>query len=564
MPKALLKYLEGVKGKTAADGWLAATRMEQRDLEDESKPVPLPRLLAALRAFVTIAGREAIADAAVHLVAPDNLGGWMRVLRGTTAPVEALDRLDANESDLGRTTRWETLHRGAHDWRGRVHLAHDPALETDGLLRAARMAELSMVPVLFGLPRADVSSIETVSDRGHVQDFEVRWKVTSLSTAALSGLLVGACAGAVPLLVAPSLIGSLWVGAGGLAGVLAGAAWAQDRARRADVTAQRTRVYALERSLLLRDEHKSASGTLEGTVVAGQYRIVRRMGSGGSGVIYEAVRVSDGLPVAIKLLRAVAAEDAIASDRLRREAEALGLAWHPNVVEAIDHGRLADGTSYLVMELLSGEPLSARLEKRGRLTSEEVLTIATQVCDALVAVHAAGVVHRDLKPSNIFLAVPSEAESVAISGMRGRVVERVKLVDFGIARVEWEETRITNIGAPVGTPGYMSPEQEAGGEIDARSDVFAFGAVVFECLTGERPPRNGWSLEDASRPAAGAQPVGATLPTEWRPWLMKAMAAKPADRFPDARAVSQALNAIGDTLRSMSERPEAPAASKSG
>ena len=106
-------------------------------------------------------------------------------------------------------------------------------------------------------------------------------------------------------------------------------------------------------------------GALEGSVAAGQYRIVRRMGSGATGVIYEAVRISDGMPVAIKLLRAAAAHEAVASDRLRREAEALGLSWHPNVVEVIDHGHLADGTAYLVMELLHGESLATRLRAQG-------------------------------------------------------------------------------------------------------------------------------------------------------------------------------------------------------
>lgn len=549
--KALLKHLEATKGRPAVDGWLAATRTERRDLVDESRPMSIPRLHAALKAFVDLAGAGAIDAAALHLLAPDNLGIWTRLLRGSTTPLEAFDRLDAGDAELSRTMRWETLRRSPTTWSGRVHLAHDPDLEADGLLRAARMAELSMVPALFGLERASVSSVETVTSRGHAQDFDVRWAVPRASTAVSSGLLVGTGLGAVPLIAAPSLLGLACLLAGACAGGLAGLAAARDRFRRMESVAQRTRVYALERSLLLRDARQAAqSGTLEGSVVAGQYRVVRRMGSGGSGVIYEAVRASDGLPVAIKLLRAVAAHDAVASDRLRREAEALGLAWHPNVVEVLDHGYLADGTSYLVMELLRGESLAARVERKLRLTPEELLPIAMQVCDALVAVHAAGVVHRDLKPSNIVLSPISPSQAGALAAASE---VRAKLIDFGIARVEWEETRITAIGAPVGTPGYMSPEQEAGGAVDARSDVFAFGAVVFECLLGQAPPvarEHLWQvlLKPPSAgditPGSGVHPATWVLPPPWHAFLARAMAQAPADRFPDARAMAQALRGL--------------------
>ncbi len=548
-----MKYLEATRGRPAADAWLTATRSERRDLDDESRPVPLARLAEGLRAFVAVAGRGAIDEAARYLVAPENLGVWTKVLRGATTPVEALQRLDSNDTELSRTIRWETLSESSHSWGGRVHLAHDPALESDGLLRAARMAELSMVPVLFGLERATVSSIESASERGQMQDFLVRWRVLEPWRHVTSGALLGACAGSIPLVGGPSALALACLAAGTAAGGLAGLATSRDRARRTESAAQRTRVYVLERSLLLRDERAaSMSGTLEGTVVAGQYRIVRRMGSGGSGVIYEAVRASDGLPVAVKLLRAVAAQDAVASDRLRREAEALGLAWHPNVVDVFEHGYLADGTSYLVMELLRGETLAARLEMSKRLLPSELLPIAMQVCDALVAVHAAGVVHRDLKPSNIFLSdVPPPSGGGSPPG--GDV--RVKLIDFGIARVEWEETRITNMGAPVGTPGYMAPEQEMGGEIDARSDVFAFGAVMYECLIGKPPPPSkpvSWR-PPSSRPgrtdgdrisASGIHPATRALPVAWQALLSRAMAPAPADRFPDARSVLQALREL--------------------
>jgi len=347
----------------------------------------------------------------------------------------------------------------------------------------------------------------------------------------------------VPLVahLGTTALGSAWAVAGVVGGALVGLAIGRDRLRRAESHAQTARVHALERSLMLKESRdRRAAGTLEGTVVAGQYRIVRRMGAGATGVIYEAARISDGLPVALKLLRAAAAHEAVASDRLRREAEALGLAWHPNVVEVIDHGHLPDGTSYLVMELLHGESLAARLMSKGRLTPAELAPIAMQVCDALAAVHAAGVVHRDLKPSNVYLVVDREGAAAS---------ERVKIIDFGIARVEWEETRITNTGGPLGTPGYMPPEQEAGtGEVDGRSDLFALGAMLYECLVGEPPPPQSPSgyVPASGRSDSGTVKAGALVPPGWRAVIEKAMAPNPADRYQDARAFAHALKALGE------------------
>jgi serine/threonine protein kinase len=585
--KALLKYLEANLGGPAALEWLTEIRMGRDDLEDETRRVPLSVLHGALRAFVKRTSKEAIADIAEYLVAPDNLGSWVRVLRGTSNPTEAFARIDSSDSEYGRTTRWETIRAGPSFWRGKVILAHDPVLEQDGLLRLARMAELSAVPALFGLGRANVASFEAVTVRGHGQEFEVKWATPQVARAAGIGAGVGAAVGTVPV----ALLSFYHVAMAGLLGVVCGAAaglgLARDRLRKAETFAQRTRVHALERSLLLREERETAAASaIEGSVVAGQYRVIRRMGSGASGVIYEAVRVSDGFPVAIKLLRAVAAQDAVASDRLRREAEALGLAWHPNVVEVLDHGHLADGTTYLVMELLHGEPLATRLRTRGKLSSAELLVIARQVCDALIAIHAAGVVHRDLKPSNIFLTFPRSDDDAPLTprslvpvssggyplNPRG---ERVKLIDFGIARVEWAETRITNMGTPVGTPGYMSPEQESGGEVDARSDLFAFGAVLYECLVGEPPPPSpsgGWMAsplplglvgDAANLPRIEGLPRASSggsyrresgthrlerIPPVWQGLIERTMAPLPRDRYQDARSVAQALRELEASL----------------
>jgi len=547
--KALLRTLSAEKGTAVADTWLRGIRMIRDDLEDETRLLPLPTMHKALASFADVASRESIARAAKYLVAPDGLGVWVRVLRGTTEPAEAFARLDAADSQYGRTTRWETLDTRRGWWRGRVMIVHDPSLEQDGLLRLGRLAELSAVPALFGYPDAVARSVPDADSRSAsmVQEFEVSWSVSNATSHGAIGAAVGLAVGVVPLCLhrgAPELsaLFALFASAtGGLAGVMR----ARDILRRAETYAQQARVHALERSLSLRESNEgAAAGRLEGTVVAGQYRILRRMGSGATGVIYEAARISDGMPVAIKLLRAAAAHEAVASDRLRREAEALGLAWHPNVVEVIDHGYLPDGTAYLVMELLPGESLASRLQSKGKLSTRELLPIAMQLCDALGAVHAAGVVHRDVKPSNVYLAVDREDPAGP---------ERVKLLDFGIARVEWEETRITHTGGPLGTTGYMAPEQEVGSpEVDGRSDLFSLGAVIYECLVGEPPPPRSASglvrTTDAFRLDPSVHQAAALIPPAWRAVIEKALAPNPADRFQDARAFANALRSVREEI----------------
>ncbi|HVH44467.1 MAG TPA: serine/threonine-protein kinase [Labilithrix sp.] len=565
--KALLSCLDAEKGTVAADAWLAKLRLARGDLDDETRLLPLVALHSALAAFSKqLPG--GLDRTASYFASRDNLGVWARVLRVARSPEEAFERIESSDSEYGRTTRWEKIEGRPGYWRGRVKISHDPKLEKDGLLARARGIELSMIPTLFGYPRGTVKLREKKDD---VQEFEVRWSFPRASRDAFVGAAAGATIGASVLATHPSLGATIAAVVMPVVGSAIGLFWFRERGGRIETAAQAMRVSALERSLALREtEHLNAAGDLEGAVVAGQYRIGARMGSGASGVIYEATRITDGLPVAIKLLRAAAVHDVTASDRLRRESEALGLSWHPNVVESIDHGHLPDGTTYLVMELLHGETLATRLHYRSRLPASEVLPIAKQVAEALVAIHAAGVVHRDLKPSNIYL-VPDE-------NMPGPIKERVKVFDFGIARVEWEEMRITTIGAPMGTPGYMSPEQESGEEIDARSDVFAAGAVIYECLVGEPPPlssedmwkpvsRSPSSLElrlevegkrsdsgvhQASRPISSSAPTPldsrapgpVDAPPEWRAIVERALAKRADERFQDARALLAAIRTL--------------------
>lgn len=544
LPKALLIYLDS-RGGGAADEWLRLCRLRRDDLADETRTMPAVTLRSALDAFVKVASRDEIALAWPHLIAPNNLGAWARVLRGSVSPQQAFSRLDGSESEYARSTRWETLDARHGFWRGRVLIAHDPTLEEGGLLALMRAAELRAVPALFGYKPTKVRAEGVVAHEAATlaQTYEVRWSVMRapivIAASAIVGAVIGAVVGAHTHLTI--------VAASAAAAALCGALFARDRTRRAESRAQSNRVHVLERSLELKEEReRAATGQLEGMIVAGLYRIGQRMGAGAAGVIYQAQRVSDGLPVAIKLLRAAAAHESVAADRLRREAEALRLAWHPNIVEILDQGHLPDGTSYIVMELLTGDSLAARIRNRGKLPLGEVIPLALQICDALVAVHAAGIVHRDLKPSNLIL-------------VKGPDGDRVKLIDFGIARVEWEETRITNMGAPLGTPGYMSPEQESGSIVDARSDLFAVGALLYECLVGEPPPPVPSGLwgrkESQDRSALSAWNE---LPEGFRSIIEKAMAPAPDNRFQDARAFAQAVRNV------LVDLGAAPRASQSG
>jgi serine/threonine-protein kinase len=207
----------------------------------------------------------------------------------------------------------------------------------------------------------------------------------------------------------------------------------------------------------------------------GPYRILHKLGEGGMGVVYAAEDSRLGRAVALKTVRRDLADDT-ARERLRREARAAASINHPKICQLYEIGE-HDGELFIAMELLEGEPLSARLA-RGPLAVPEAVQITLDMLDALAALHRRGVLHRDLKPSNIFLT-PHGA----------------KLLDFGIARVTAEDGQrtllpLTGQGIALGTPRYMAPEHASGDTIDARSDVFAVGAVLYEMLAG-RPAFDG-------------------------------------------------------------------------
>ncbi len=217
-----------------------------------------------------------------------------------------------------------------------------------------------------------------------------------------------------------------------------------------------------------------------GTTVAGRYRLVRVLGRGGMGIVYEAEHLVTGRHVAIKVMHP---ESEIGPENVKRfmnEANAAGQVKHPNVVAVLDAGEDPDdGSLFIVLELLTGIDLATYLMRYEKLLPTEALTVVSQVLQALIAAHREGIVHRDLKPENIFLARQSSGET------------HVKIVDFGISKAINPEKSIplsiTQSNTTVGTPHYMSPEQARGDAIDPRSDIWALGVVMFECLTGQLP-----------------------------------------------------------------------------
>jgi len=215
-----------------------------------------------------------------------------------------------------------------------------------------------------------------------------------------------------------------------------------------------------------------------GELVNGKYRILRLIGDGGMGSVYEARHEQLGIAVALKFLRADIAERPGLAARFLQEARVSATLNSPHVAHVTDVDTAANGSPYLVMELLSGESLQGLLNRRGQLTRDEALDFALQILVGLDTAHALGVVHRDLKPDNVFVT-PSSGGPL------------LKLIDFGIAKLRESsefKKELTSAGVVMGTPEYMAPEQlYAAHEVDVRADIYSLGVMLFEMLAGTRP-----------------------------------------------------------------------------
>ena len=218
---------------------------------------------------------------------------------------------------------------------------------------------------------------------------------------------------------------------------------------------------------------------LSGQVVAERYRVIRRLGEGGMGVVYQAIDERLEKAVAIKVLKEDFSKRQDVVARFTQEAKSAARIKHENVLDVTDYGKTRDGRYYIAMELLVGTDLADVLQRGEEVTVERAVEIGVQICRALAAAHALGVVHRDMKPENVFLLRTSD----------GR--ENVKIVDFGIAQMKdpaGENTRkLTRTGMIFGTPEYMSPEQASGKQTDNRVDVYATGVILYEMFAGRVP-----------------------------------------------------------------------------
>ena len=468
--KPYLLRFRDERGESTARALLSTVGLSSLILDNETAWISVGAARRALGALATALGRDAIAHCSSWMTHPETLGGYVQMLRVASEPMDVYRYLTAHAGESTRVGTFELREMG----KGKVEIAYTPQPgaiddQQDQLLCLARSAEFESVPLFWGLPPAMIDHTECLSQGGEACRYVIRWEEHSKHQLWL-GISGGIVATAAPVALSGSFIatgiGAVVGGAfGGTIGFLSERITRERRAR----TFEKHRIAALERGLELRGLGMLPEGDLGGTVLGGKYRILHRIGSGGIGAVYSAEHVSLGHRIAVKLLRGAAAADASETARLRREAQVQVSIEHPNVIRTLDLDQTPDGSIYVVMELLHGISLAERL-REGPVPTPQAVYIFIRMCRALDAAHRMGVIHRDLKPGNVFLCFDGS----------------VKVLDFGMSKFAQAES-LTQEGYTLGTPEYMSPEQCIGAPLDPRSDLYTFGVLMYETLTGDIP-----------------------------------------------------------------------------
>jgi serine/threonine-protein kinase len=279
---------------------------------------------------------------------------------------------------------------------------------------------------------------------------------------------------------------------------------------------------------------------LIGRTLDGKYRLEASLGAGAMGAVYRALHVELKQPVAIKVVRPqLVREKPQLARRFKAEAQTASQLDHPNTVRVFDFGQTEDGYLYLVMELVEGEDLEHRLERRSRLPRPDALRIAAQIARALARAHRQGVIHRDLKPANVLITNPADDLE---SG------EQVKVCDFGLAKLldggvdTSRSGPLTEHGAIFGTPSYMAPEQAKGDEVDPRTDIYSFGVVMYRMLAGQLPFHAdtpvGMLMNHILEPAP---PLPADVPADTAELVMQCLHKEPGQRPADMHQIVREL-----------------------
>jgi serine/threonine protein kinase len=312
----------------------------------------------------------------------------------------------------------------------------------------------------------------------------------------------------------------------------------------------------------MRDWAEKNADPMVGKVLDGRFTLVAKLGAGSMGTVYRARQDAIGREVAIKILRSDKALDEPSKARFLREARAHSLLASPHTVTVFDFGQSESGEFFLAMELLEGESLGARIQRLKRIPVEMAVDTTRQALRSLAEAHAKGIVHRDLKPDNLFYAR-------VLHG--GQNEEIVKVLDFGIAKMLGEGMDAINAietqaGTVFGTPRYMSPEQAQAKPLDARSDLYSLGVLLYHMLSG-RPPFTdddaiivmARHIKTAPKPIAEVCP-GLIIPPEIEKVMMRAMGKLPSQRPANAEAMSQELARALELSRSLSSgvRPSLP------